>query len=72
MLHKFQGMKSMSLPNPSFPLSEGIGVFVGVVAWDLLVDGRMEIVKAVLISAPFTVAWFGLRCWKEHSKNKRN
>ncbi len=63
-------MKAMALPINSFPLSEGIGVFVGVIAWDLLVDGRIEIIKAALISAPFTIAWFALRCWKRRSKNK--
>jgi hypothetical protein len=65
-------MKPMSFPTSSFPVSEGIGVFVGIVAWDLLVDGQWEIVKALLIAAPFTLAWFGLRCWKERTKNKRH
>lgn len=55
----------------SFPLAEGLGIFVGVVAWDLLVDGKMEILKAVLIAVPCTLVWFGVRCWKNRSKDKQ-
>ena len=65
-------MKHMELPTSPFPVSEGIGVFVGVVAWDLLVDGQWEIMKAVLVAVTFTLAWYGLRCWKERTKNKRH
>ena len=56
----------------SFPLAEGLGIFVGVVAWDLLADGKMEILKAVLIAVPCTLTWFGVRCWKNRSKDKQH
>ncbi len=65
-------MRSMQLPTDSFPLSEGVGVFVGVIAWDLLVEGQCEITKAALVAAPFTLAWFAWRCWKEYTRNKRH
>ena len=62
----------MTTPPTTFPLAEGIGVFVGVVAWDLVTDGHMEIIKALLIAVPCSLAWFGVRCWKEKSRNKKH
>ena len=62
----------MTTPPTTLPLAEGIGVFVGVVAWDLVTDGHMEIIKALLIAVPCTLAWFGVRCWKEKSRNKKH
>ena len=62
----------MTTPPTTFPHAEGIGVFVGVVAWDLLADGHMEIIKALLIAVPCSLAWFGVRCWKEKSRNKKH
>lgn len=66
----------MSAPHTAFPVSEGLGIFVGIVAWDLLADGRMDLVKAVLIAAPCSILWFGLRYWKNkhdrtHSQDKQ-
>lgn len=60
----------MSKPQITFPVAEGLGIFVGIVAWDLLTDGRMDIAKALLIAAPSTVAWFAVRYWKQRSKDK--
>jgi len=54
----------------TFPIAEGLGIFVGIVAWDLLTDGRVDIAKALLIAAPCTIAWFGVRYWKEKNKDK--
>lgn len=60
----------MAMPRATFPSVEGFGIFVGVVAWDLLADGHMELVRAVLIAGGCALAWFGLRCWREKSGNK--
>jgi hypothetical protein len=57
----------MSAPRTTFPMAEGVGIFVGVVAWHLLADGQIEAVRALLIAAGCSLVWFGLRCWK----NKR-
>ncbi len=65
-------MPGVILSKVTFPLSEGIGVFIGVVAWDLLADGHMDIYKALLIAAPVTLGWFGVRCWKARSADKKN
>ena len=60
------------LRRATFPLSEGIGVFIGIIAWDLLADGHMDIFKALFIAAPVTLVWYGARCWHARSDNKRN
>ncbi|MFZ4535236.1 hypothetical protein [Propionivibrio sp.] len=62
----------MATPPTTFPVAEGLGIFVGIVSWDLLADGRMEIMRAVLIAGCCSLAWFGLRCWKEKTRNRRH
>ena len=32
----------MRTPRATFPVAEGIGVFVGIIAWDLFNDGHLE------------------------------
>jgi len=54
----------MRAPRTTFPMAEGAGIFVGVVAWYLLADGHIEFVKALLIACGCSLVWFGLRCWK--------
>jgi hypothetical protein len=45
-------------------LPKGIGIFVGIVAWDVLSAGEMELLKASsLIAAAAALAWYGVRCW---------
>ncbi len=56
--------------NTEVPIAEGLGIFVGVVGWDLLADGHIEIVKAALIAAPATLIWFGARCWLGKERDK--
>ena len=60
----------MTKPPVTFPVAEGLGIFVGIVAWDLLTAGRVDIAKALLIAAPCTLAWFGIRYWKQKSRDK--
>ena len=62
----------MSSPRTTFPIAEGLGLFIGIVAWDLLANGHIEIVKAVLITVPATVVWFVLRFWKNRTRNRRH
>jgi hypothetical protein len=60
----------MAAPRTIFPIAEGVGIFVGVVAWHLLADGRIEFIRALLIAVSCSIVWFGLRCWKNKSDNK--
>ncbi len=62
----------MPTPHTTFPIAEGVGIFVGIVAWDLLSDGHMDIIKAAAIAIPCAIAWYGLRCWRERPNNKRH
>jgi arginine exporter protein ArgO len=58
-------------PHTTFPLAEGLGIFVGIVAWDLLVDGHMAIIRSVLIAAACSLVWFGIRHWRGRARNQR-
>lgn len=60
----------MPVHRPRFPIAEGIGVFLGVIAWDLLSEGYVEISKAMLVAAPVSLCWFAFRCWKSRNRNK--
>lgn len=59
----------MAKPHTTFPIAEGFGIFFGVVAWDLLTDGHLEIIRAALIASACSLAWFVLRCWKARNKH---
>lgn len=59
----------MATPPTSFPVAEGVGIFVGVVAWDLLADGHFAIAKALLIAVSCSLVWFGVRYWREKHPN---
>jgi len=61
----------MSPRTTAFPITEGIGIFVGVLAWDLLVDGQLELLKALVISTSCTLVWYGMRCWNNKENNKK-
>ena len=58
----------MSAPRTTFPMAEGVGIFVGVVAWHLLADGHAEVIRALLIAGASSLAWFGLRCWNNRRR----
>jgi hypothetical protein len=58
-------------PPASIPISEGVGIFVGIVAWDVLSAGEMELLKALLISAGGTAVWYGARCWQCSRRKRR-
>jgi hypothetical protein len=57
----------MSFRPTKFPLAEGVGIFVGILAWDLLSEGRLEILKALLIAVPCTLGWYAVRCWRHRA-----
>ena len=61
----------MSATGSSFPIAEGIGIFVGVTAWDVLSAGEMELLKAVLIAGGSALSLFALRCLQAKLRNKR-
>lgn len=56
----------MSAPSPPshFPTAEGIGVFVGVAAWDLLAAGRLDVGKALLVALGCSLVWYAIRRWR--------
>lgn len=58
----------MPAPRATFPMAEGVGIFVGVVAWHLLADGQIEAIRALLIASACSLVWFGLRCWKNRRR----
>ncbi|TMQ77209.1 hypothetical protein ACCUM_3426 [Candidatus Accumulibacter phosphatis] len=51
-------------------MSEGIGIFIGIVAWDVLRAGEMELLKASLIAATGALIWYGARCWLSRRKHR--
>ena len=53
----------------TFPIAEGVGIFFGIVAWNILSEGRMEILKALAITIPCTLVWFALRSLKNKYLN---
>ena len=60
----------MRTPRTTYPVAEGVGIFVGIVAWDLLSDGQMDVIKAAFIAIPCSAVWFGIRWWRARSQNK--
>jgi hypothetical protein len=61
----------LAVPPASVPISEGIGIFVGIVAWDVLSIGEMDLLKALLISAGGTAVWYGARYWQCSRRKRR-
>jgi hypothetical protein len=57
----------MSYRPTKFPLAEGVGIFVGILAWDLLSEGRLNVLKALMIAAPCTLCWYAVRFWRNNS-----
>lgn len=57
---------AMSRTPTKFPFIEGVGVFIGVLGWDLLSEGHLEIGRALMIAVPFTLVWFALRYWRQN------
>ncbi|WP_291993061.1 hypothetical protein [Candidatus Accumulibacter sp. ACC003] len=62
----------MAEPPVSFPAAEGVGIFVGIVAWDVLSVGETELLKALLIAAASTLVWYGARHWRTANRRKRD
>lgn len=58
----------MASPPTAFPVAEAVGIFVGIVAWDLLAEGRMEVLKALAVATPCSLVWYGVRCWRERMR----
>ena len=67
-----QRLNTMRTPRATFPVAEGIGVFVGIIAWDLFNDGHLELIKAIAIAAACSLIWYGIRHWKARmTRSKR-
>ncbi|MDR3299685.1 MAG: hypothetical protein LBU43_06715 [Candidatus Accumulibacter sp.] len=62
----------MPFRSTKFPLAEGIGIFVGILAWDLLTEGHFNHpFRALLIAVSCTLVWYAVRCWRRGAKKKR-
>lgn len=66
-----EGLRVNLPPHKTFPFAEGLGIFVGIVAWDLLVDGHMQLGRSVLIATFCSLIWFAVRCWRGKARNQR-
>ena len=64
-------MSTLPVPSQRFPVSEGVGLFVGTAAWDLLSAGEMNLLKSALIAAAGALAWYAVRCWRSGSRGQR-
>jgi len=40
-----------------FPVAEGIGIFIGVAAWELLTVGELKLLEALLAGAAGALVW---------------
>ena len=65
-------MRPAPVRSTKFPLAEGIGIFVGILAWDLLSEGRLNIFKALLIAVPCALVWYAVRCWRHGTEKWRH
>jgi hypothetical protein len=63
-------MSTVAEPPQPIPLAEGIGIFLGIVGWDVLTAGEMELLKASLIAAAGALAWYGVRCWRANREKR--
>jgi len=64
-------MSAPAVPSEPFPVIEGVGLFVGIAAWDLLRAGQMDLPKAALIAAAGAVAWYAVRCWRARRRGRK-
>ncbi len=44
-----------------FPVAEGIGIFIGVAAWELLTVGELKLLEALLAGTAGALVWYGVR-----------
>lgn len=65
-------MSTLAVQSERFPISEGVGLFVGIAAWDLLSAGEMNLLKSALIAAAGALAWYAVRCWRATGRDKRH
>jgi len=52
----------------NFPVSESIGVFVGVAGFDWLADGQAEPIKAVVAAVAAGAVLMAARHWLKHHR----
>ena len=54
-----------------FPITEGLGIFIGIVAWDVLTAGETALLKASLIAVAASLVWYGARYWRATTRRRR-
>ena len=52
----------------NFPLSESVGVFVGVAGFDWLADGNAEILRALAAGILAGIILFAVRRWSQRRR----
>jgi len=62
----------VSVDKSFFPIAEGIGIFFGVAAWDVLSAGEMALIKAALIAAGGAVSIFAFRWLQTKLRDKQH
>ena len=61
----------MATPRLNFPVAEGVGIFIGIAAYDLLTDGRMDLLKSLSIAVPAAIVWYAFRLLKDRLRDKQ-
>ncbi len=61
----------MATPRSNFPVAEGVGIFIGIAAYDLLTDGRMDLLKSLSIAVPAAIVWYAFRLLKDRLRDKQ-
>lgn len=54
-----------------FPVAEGLGIFIGIVAWDVLSSGETALLRASLVAAAGALVWYGARYWRTTARRRR-
>lgn len=53
------------------PIAEAVAIFVGVVGWNLLVTGQVEVLEAVFVAVLGAFFWAALRRGAKYLRRKQ-
>ena len=66
-----RSLNTVATPRSNFPVAEGVGIFIGIAAYDLLTDGRMDLLKSLSIAVPAAIVWYAFRLLKDRLRDKQ-
>ena len=66
-----RSLNTVATPRLNFPVAEGVGIFIGIAAYDLLTDGRMDLLKSLSIAVPAAIVWYAFRLLKDRLRDKQ-